>query len=248
MTKETTDTAALPGTGAKMADEESSALAAAADEVASMSVSGETEGEHKKENETRPNADVLVANDPDLWKPGPPPEDCPVCMIPLPIANDQSIYYPCCGMLICRACVNESRRAVRIINSKRAKKEEPPVKESCAFCRTPYCDEDDYVKQLLLRTEKDDCKAYFSIANSYRDGTNGLPKDESKALELHIRAAELGSAQAMAFLGRVYESGGLGVIQDLDKAREFYIKAVKGEILLLGSVSGWSTLRVTMKT
>ena len=48
MTKETTDTAALPGTGAKMADEESLAFdMMVADRLASLSVSGETEGEHK---------------------------------------------------------------------------------------------------------------------------------------------------------------------------------------------------------
>ena len=80
---------------------------------------------------------------------------------------------------------------------------------------------------MVLRMEKDDCKAYIKMACDYRDGIDGLPKDESKALELLHSAAELGSAQAMAFLGRVYESGGLGVIKDLDKAREFYIKAVK---------------------
>ena len=182
----------------------------------------------------------MLADDPDLWKPGPPPEDCPVCMIPLPIRNGESIYYPCCGKLICRGCVHESRRAVRIINSKRAKKEQPPVEEVCVFCRLPMGDDRDDAKRMVLRMEKDDCKAYFKMACDYRDGIDGLPKDESKTLELYVRAAELGSTAAMAFLGRVYESGKLGVIQDLDKAREFYIKAAKrGSIparLRLGAV------------
>lgn len=222
----TTDAAASPATGADGAGVESLALDAAADQLASLSVSGETEGEHKNDNETRPNADVLV-DDPDLWKPSPLQEDCPVCMVPLPIANDESAYYPCCGMIICDACVLESSRAARIINSERAKKELPPLKERCAFCRTPDCGGNDYVKQLFLRMEKGDCNAYFMLGGSYREGKYGLPKDESKALELFLRAAELGSTQAMALLGSIYDKGTMGVKQDKGKSREYYEHAAK---------------------
>ena len=229
MSKETTaDTAASPATGAKMADRESSALTAS---MASMNVSGETVGEHKKENGTRPNADVLVADDPDLWKPGPPPEDCPVCMIPLPIMIPESMYFSCCGKLICNGCVRESSRATMIVNSKRAKKELPELEPSCAFCRTPYCGGEGVVKQLLLRMEKGDCKAYFVMASDYMRGTDVIPQDDSKAMELYVRGAELGSTEAMAQLGDIYERGTMGVKKDMGKSREFFERAAKGGLL-----------------
>ena len=203
-----------------MADDQSLALAA----VASLSVSEANEG-GKCHNE-KPKDDVFV-DDPDLWKPGPPPEDCPVCMAPLPISNSQSTYFPCCGKMICTACEGESTRANNIINSKRAKKELPPVEEPCAFCRTPLlCDASDRAKQCLLRTQKNDCSAYLNLSKCHQDGF-GLPKDESKALDLLHRAAELDSAPAMKILGDAYRSGDFGVKQDLNKAREQYKRSAK---------------------
>ena len=225
MTK-TTNAAASPAIGTNMTSDAALALDAAADQLASLSVSGETKGEHKNENATRPNADML-ADDPDLWKPGHPPEDCPVCMMPLPIANDESAYFPCCGKVICSACVHESRRAHNIINSKRAKKDLTPVEKTCAFCRTPYCYGNDANELCLIQMEKGDHMAFFYMAGAYRDGTDDLPKDESNALELLLRAAELGSPGALAFLGDVYEKGDLGVKTDMRNARRFYEEAAK---------------------
>ena len=215
------DAATPPATaGADMRSDESLELNAAAVLLALMSVSGKTE-EDESEN-------AKQTEDPDHWKPCPPPEDCPVCMVPLPMRNDGSAYFPCCGKTICSACEEESTRAHNIINSKRAKKELPPLKECCAFCRLPYCDDEEHVKRCLLRMEKDDCEAYFNMASYYhRGGTDGLPRDESKALELLLRAAELGSTRSMAFLGDVYARGTLGAKIDTGKSREFFERAAK---------------------
>ena len=215
------DAAASPATGADGAGDESLALAAATDQLASLSVSKETV-EDESEN-------AKPTKDPDLWKPVPPPEDCPVCLIPLPMRNDESAYFPCCGKTICSACNEESTRAHILINSKRAKKEQPPVEESCAFCRTPYCDGDGYVKQCLLRMGKNYYEACFNLATIHHGDTDdGLPKDESKALELFLRAAELGSTKAMECLGDVYASGTMGVKKDMGKSREYFERAAKG--------------------
>ena len=212
--------ASSPGTSAKMAGDESLALDAAADQLASLGISeGESEG--GKSETSKPAAD-------DLWNLGPPPEDCPVCLVPLPMLNAESAYFPCCGKTICSACNEESIRAHNIINSKRAKKELPPLGGCCAFCRTPFhCDRGDYVSRCFLRTKKDDCMAYFMLGWEYRDGTDVLPKDESKALELYVRAAELGCLKAMALLGSVYEWGTMGVKKDMRKARVYYERAAR---------------------
>lgn len=51
--------------------------------------------------------------------------------------------------------------------------------------------------------------AHFVLASRYWNGVDGLPKDESKALALYARAAELGSTKAMAQLGGFYARGNI---------------------------------------
>ena len=240
MTKDTTETAASPATGADGAGDESLALDAVADQLASLSVSDVTKAAGESESTTRPkDTDDVSVDDPDLWKPGPPPEDCPVCMIPLPIENTEKSYFACCGKTICSACNHEHARALRVMNDKR-KKEELPVEGSCAFCRTPYCNGVDFKERCILRMEKNDCMAYFMMGSSYLEGSGNLPKNNSKAFKLLRRAAELGSTEAMVRLGIAYTEGSPGIEKDLRKACELYKKAAKGGNLLsrfnLGSV------------
>ena len=55
-------------------------------------------------------------------------------------------------------------------------------------------------------------------------GSQGLEKDMSRAVELYIEAAELGSVGACNELGVAYH-GGLGVEQDVSRSIHFYEKA-----------------------
>jgi TPR repeat protein len=65
--------------------------------------------------------------------------------------------------------------------------------DSCAFCRTETPRGDDSIAQLRDRAEKNDAEAISNLAESYRKGKDGLPKDEVMARRLFLRAAELGS-------------------------------------------------------
>ena len=65
-----------------------------------------------------------------LFRKQPPREDCPICMLPLPLDLDQSLFKSCCGKLICDGCnVSMMKEGIR----KGKKNEELDM---CAFCRT----------------------------------------------------------------------------------------------------------------
>lgn len=65
------------------------------------------------------------------------------------------------------------------------------------------------------------------LGGIYADGLYGIDQDYGKALELYVRAAELGSYEAMRSVGVYYEFG-YGTEQDYQKAVEWYEKAIDG--------------------
>ena len=64
----------------------------------------------------------------------------------------------------------------------------------------------------------------------YRDEKHGLPQDYAKALELFLRAGELGHSDAYCDVGYAYETG-RGVERDKKKAKHYYeLAAIGGNI------------------
>jgi len=144
----------------------------------------------------------VAVGDPELWKAHPPTEDCPVCLVPLPLSKIDIVYYACCSRALCFACVKEHHRAVQVTNGKRAEKELPPLGMTCAFCRIPVPEEDaENIEVLEKKNRKDDAEAICCLASYYIDGVHGLPKDERRAVTLFFRAAGLGSVNAHSVLG-----------------------------------------------
>ena len=70
-------------------------------------------------------------------------------------------------------------------------------------------------------------EAMAYLGNIYSDGAYGINQDYGKALELFMKAAELGSYEAMRAVGVYYEFG-YGTEQDYQKAVEWYEKAIDG--------------------
>jgi len=200
----------------------------AADQLASVNLSdvdGQDEG-----NEP---ASIPGEEDPELWKPHPPREECPVCLVPLPLVNDRASYWSCCGMIVCEACKNENARALHITNRKRKDKELPPMEGSCAFCRVPVSKSGpESIKRLEERIDKKgDLRAMLMLAKMHREGAQGLAQDNAKGLELYQRAADLGLPVALLTLGYYFLVGLPGIIQDEEKARLYFEAAAKkGEV------------------
>ena len=169
--------------------------------------------QHKKECKKR----AAELHDERLFKEPPPPEDCPICMLPLP-STDQVTFYSCCGKNVCNGCIGAmlDREGTNIL---------------CAYCRTPPSNSnEEEVKRLMKLTEKGNPSAYNTLAGFYDRGTYGMPQDQERANELWLKAGELGCATAHSNLGIAYENG-FGVEVDKKKAKHYYeLAAMSGDI------------------
>ena len=160
-----------------------------------------------------------------LFKDPPAKEDCPICLLPMPMTiiscaslpaatiSSVSIYdfaianeelanedteedYPCCGKSICAGCVHSFRKSGNI--------------GKCSFCnadRGSKTDEE-IVEEVMKRVEANDANSICMLANSYHHGVNGLQRDEERAIELYARAADLGHSGSHYQLGVIYHEGG----------------------------------------
>ena len=168
---------------------------------------------HKKKCERR----VAELYDEKLFKEHPPSEDCPICMLPLPLAADQISFEACCGKDICDGCI----RAMA----------ESGAKNICAFCRTLHPSSgEESVKRIMKLMEKGNADAYYMLAGYHADGKMGLPQNRAKANELWLKAGELGCAEAYYNLGLANDNG-RGVEVDEEKAKHYWeLAAMNGSV------------------
>ena len=142
----------------------------------------------------------------------PDAEFCPICTQPVPIPTGRhSFINPCCMKMVCNGCGYAAMKM--------------GIDDKCPFCRAP--DPKDDAETLALvqaRVDKKDPEGIRFLADQYMQGSQGLEKDMSRAVELYIEAAELGSVGACNELGVAYH-GGLGVEQDVSRSIHFYEKA-----------------------
>ena len=162
--------------------------------------------QHKKACKKR----AAELHDEALFKEPPPPEDCPICMLPPPIyENDTGItFFSCCGKDICSGCIY----AMRETGSKNMK--------LCPFCKACWSPGEE-IKRLHLLMDKGNAMACFQLAGHYANGSYGVPQDEAKANEFYLKAGQLGCALAYYNLGCAYDNGD-GVATDKKKARHYY--------------------------
>ena len=171
-----------------------------------------------------------------LFKDPPPKEDCPICFLPMPttliccvslqpatvssipiydfsnehegLANkDMEEYYPCCGKTICVGCDYSN---IMSGNENR-----------CPFCnsdRTGKTDEE-RVQEMMKRVEANDAASINLLAQHYRLGRAGFQWDQTRAIELYTKAANLGYSKAHYNMACLYHEGG-----DLKKAK-FHFEA-----------------------
>ena len=196
------------------------------DQLASAKLSDHDEAPPVDEAKPKPK------EHPELWKPQPPTEECPVCMVPLALAQDKSMYWACCGKIVCCACCEEHDRALRVTNRKREKKKQAPLEETCAFCRSPLHEDDsELISRYGERIEKGDTVAMTNLAYMNLHGSDGLRKDEAKAFELFQMAADLGSAEATGMLGRFLAEDRFTSTPNTTKGQEYFEDAAaKGHI------------------
>ena len=180
--------------------------------------------QHKKECRKR----AAELHDEALFKEPPPGDECPICMLPLPISVTGQKYQECCGKILCMGCMHGAFTA----------------DNRCLFpfCRIPhYNSNEDIIERLQKRAEANDAVAFKQLGYHYMDGTRGFPQDSNKAMELWHRAGELGYAMSYGSIGRAYYTGE-GVERDMKKAIYYYELAAMGGVVEarhnLGSFEG----------
>jgi TPR repeat protein len=146
-----------------------------------------------------------------------------ICCVSLPVATIFSVpiydyaiaheelanknmegYYSCCGKSICRGCEHSFN------NSGNTRK--------CPFCNSDRADITDeenvedlmkrLVEELMMRVEANDPISISVLGNHYHHGLRGFQQDHAKAIELYVRAANLGCSKAHSHLAGVYHEGG----------------------------------------
>ena len=167
----------------------------------------------------------------DLFAPLPPTEDCPICLVPLPRMEDKSLYKSCCGNTICKACVAENKAAIKMQNEKNAgKKDKPVIRDKCPFCRAPHPSSFGEALRLCEGRLYNDHRALSAMANIFCHGKLGQTKDDLKALDYYIRAAELGSPESPADISVFYGDGDL-ISQDMERSALFAkVAAIRGNV------------------
>ena len=127
---------------------------------------------HKKACERR----AAELHDEKLFKEHPPSEEeCPICMISLPINVNRSVFKLCCGKIICNGCMY-------------AMEVSEETKDFCAFCRKPPPNSDEEnLKRTKNLVDKGNAEAFNHLAGLYSHGFNGLTQDYQKANELWLK-------------------------------------------------------------
>lgn len=176
--------------------------------------------QHKKACKKR----AVELHDEKLFQAPPTKEDCPICMLPMPLSNNKlchgvtTKYMPCCGKTLCSGCAIAEGFEM----------EEGNIKPWCSLCRVPLPESDEeIIKRYKKRMELNDAEAFNWMGLAYFDGTLGLEKDINKAFSLWDQAAELGSILAYFNFATEYHQGET-VEKDMDKALHYYILAAIG--------------------
>ena len=153
-------------------------------------------------------------------EPSPPREECPICMLSLPLCcgnHTGTTFFSCCGKNICIGCID-----VMV---------ESGAKDLCPFCRTPYPSSDEEeVKRLHKLMKNGNADAFLRLAGLYAQGIRGMPQDWARCNELFLKGGELGCAAAYYNLGKLYNDG-IGVQVDTKKAKHYYeLAAMNGSV------------------
>ena len=171
------------------------------------------------EKEAQDAADIKAAklHDETLFKKPVPSEedDCPICFLPFPEDFQKRQYQVCCGTYICTGCIQAHW--------------EDKDELDCPFCRMVAVHTDDeYIKRIEKRVDVNDAEAINFLACKYSTGQKGLSQDHAKALDLWMKAAELGSAAAYRNIAAAYHDG-RGVRQNSQKEKYYHeMAAIRG--------------------
>lgn len=126
-----------------------------------------------------------------LFKDHPPTEECPICLIPLPLSRDEVSFKTCCGKTICHGCAHA------ILKEEIKNGNDIDDIGLCAFCRLVDVETDEKRnEQVKILVEKGNAYAHSVLARYYAFGQNGYTRNQEKSNELLLKAGKLGESSA----------------------------------------------------
>lgn len=152
-------------------------------------------------------------------------DECPICFVTLPLAEDERDFMPCCAQWVCNACsylqgIHEVDDLFTVEEKHNAIDDLP-----CALCRSSRL-QDPASKLKALAENKGNTQAMFSLGWTYMDGMYGVPKDELLALDWFVRASEKGFPKALVVVANLWFKGN-GVKKNVNFAKQLAMAAAK---------------------
>ncbi len=141
-------------------------------------------------------------------------DDCPVCMVPLPLSYNEVTHMPCCGKIVCNACsdIQSFHKVMEFIEKTLTTNCDHPAFKTetafavaaqkildnslCAFCRSPKRSSNMETRQNFA-VKMGDSRGMMLVGAAYENGKNDVTKDELAALGWYVRAAEQGHPMAL---------------------------------------------------
>jgi len=99
--------------------------------------------------------------DEKLFADPPPPDDCPICLLTMPLNANESVFKYCCGKLICGGCI-------LTFSQKARQRGNTDIQNICPFCREPMRDRtsEEEVAMYNKFMERGDGYAFYEHGNS----------------------------------------------------------------------------------
>ena len=174
----------------------------------------------------------------------PPRDECPICLLPLPVRSDDIVHRSCCNSKICKGCINEHAKVLAKGGAFRmpAMFEALKVLSSCPLCRSqPFKEEltgkDEDMRRLQKKLAKAGShEAMYAIGLDYYNGEKGKV-DKVEGFKWIERASNAGNAKVSHFLADFYREGN-GVDKDIAQAIKLFQTATEGGSVLAFAAMG----------
>ena len=189
------------------------------------------------------------------WIP-PSRDECPICLIPLPIDDKSTCYRPCCGKMICKGCIADQVQMFIRDSGDEMQEEMIKALNQCMFCRTDMYGKSDELNRAAAENNRPE--GMFRVGLLYladennEEGTKWLKRatvlgcgkaaekigdilledeDKTQACFYFNKAAELGRVQSFVKLGNIELDRG-EVASAMDNYRKAAICGVKSKSLV----------------
>ena len=153
-------------------------------------------------------------------------EECPICMLPLPLRGSETSYCVTCGKTVCAGCIISAGMVYRRDGGDAKTAKEKAT--TCPYCRSDMAKDDEQytLEKEMKRANIGNGEAMFRVGGHYFQGMLRLRQDKAEGLKWFHKAVEAGSRMAAYCLGISYANGD-GVEQGIEKALEYFHKSAE---------------------